>query len=359
MKPRHRTILAQLLGQPTAPFREEAVVAAVDRWARRRGVAMSRDAAGNVLLRLLPRRRGPRWVFAAHMDHPGFVAVARRGRSLRAEFRGGVGREYFPGSRARFFAPDGDVLGSVVSASKSRNGPWLSCRVALDGEADVPAGSVGMWDLPPMRIRGRRLSSRACDDVVGVAAVLAALEEIASRGGAAVTGLLTRAEEAGFTGCLAACESGLLPADARIVAIETSQAMPSARLGGGVVVRVGDRVRTFDATLTAHVSAVAAGLAKRDRTFRFQRRLMPGGTCESTAYAVFGHTATGLCLPLGNYHNRHPAGRIAPEYVDTGDFASLVKLLVALASEPRAPAAADEALKKRLKRLFRDRRKYL
>ncbi|MHC4717936.1 MAG: hypothetical protein ACYS5V_13260, partial [Planctomycetota bacterium] len=240
MKPRHRTILRELLSAPTAPFIEDAVVEAVRRWAVRTGVGMTRDAAGNVLL----RHRGPRagrrrWVFAAHMDHPGFAAVSRRGRRLWAQFRGGVGAEYFAGSRVRFFAPEGEVVGRIESARKTKDRWIRHCRLALSRPADVPAGTPGMWDLPAMSVRDRTLASRACDDVVGTAAVLCAIEEIAKRRlRCRVTALLTRAEEAGFVGCLAACENGTIPGGAFVVAIEASKAQPAARLGDGVVIRV-------------------------------------------------------------------------------------------------------------------------
>ena len=362
MKPRHRTILRELLAQPTAPFAESAVVAAVESWARRRGVSLSRDRAGNVLLRW--RRRGasagPHWVFAAHMDHPGFIVTSQRGRRLWAQFRGGVGRRYFPGSRVRFFSPAGEVLAEVRSVARAADAPWLTCRLTLSRDAEVPPGTVGMWDLPAMAVRGHLLFSRACDDVVGTAAVICALDELVSRRlPARVTALLTRAEEAGFVGCLAACRLGSIPRRSFVVAVETSAAQPTAPLGGGVVVRVGDKVRTFDPSLTAHISAVAADLAARDRTFKFNRQLMPGGTCESTAYGIFGYVTAGLCLPLGNYHNQGPGGRIAAEKVHANDFACLVKLLVALALERRRPEQTDAALRKRLVELLRTRGRYL
>jgi len=355
MKKPHLEILRCLLSVPTAPFREEAVVERVRQWARRRGVGFRRDAAGNVLLSLPTRLRTRRggWVFAAHMDHPGFVARRRRGRTLWADFIGSVDRAYFPGARVRFFWPGGEVAGTVRALRPLSEKPWLSCRVELDAPAPVPGEAVGMWDLPAMRLRGKRLSSRACDDVVGSAAVVCALDEIVSRRiRADVRVLLTRAEEAAFIGALAACRKGSLGRRARIVAVETSRAQPGAGLGEGVVVRVGDRTRTFDASLTAHVSAVAEGLARRDRTFRYVRRLMPGGTCESTVYGLWGYAATGLCLPLANYHNQGPRGRIAPEQVHADDFASLVRLLVALAAERSTPAGTDAALKRRLRALL-------
>lgn len=361
MKPGHLKILRSLLSEPTAPFHEQGVARQVWRWARRRGVAFGRDAGGNVLLEYRRGRGGGvPWVFSAHMDHPGFVARRRRGRVLWADFIGSVRREYFPGSRVRFFPPGGEVPAVIAGTRKIKDTPWFACRLALAAPAAVPAGTIGTWDLPAMRLRGNRLASRACDDAVGSAAVVCAIDEIVSRRlDARVLGLLTRAEEAAFIGAMAACESGSIPRGARVIALETSSARPGAALGDGVVVRVGDKMRTFDPSLTAHVWAVAQALTRRDRSFRCIRRLMSGGTCESTAYAAWGHTAAALCIPLGNYHNQGRGGAIAAERIHLDDFASLVKLLVALAADRRGPADTDRALRRHLRKILRARGGYL
>ena len=353
MQPMHDSdmkTLHDILSLPTAPFREEAVVEYVRRFADARGLTFRRDKGGNVVLRYRKTAvrggRPLRWVFAAHMDHPGFVAARRRGRTLWARFLGSVEKRYFPGSRARFFAPGGEIAGTVESVRKSPDGVGLSVRLKLDRSADVPAGTVGMWDFPAVRVREQRVSARACDDLAGVASVLCAMDALARRGVPAdVTGLLTRAEESGFVGALAACRDRTVPRTALLVAIEASAAHVEAPLGSGVIVRVGDRMRTFDPSLTAHVDAVAKDLAKHHRGFRFGRHLMPGGTCESTVYAAWGYTAAAVCIPLGNYHNRARNDRIAPEQIDLGDFASLVQLLTGLAESKTTPADTDAKLR--------------
>jgi hypothetical protein len=120
-----------------------------------------------------------------------------------------------------------------------------------------------------------------------------------------------------------------------------------AGLGDGVVVRVGDNVRTFDPALTAHVTGVARDLARRDRRFRHVRQLMPGGTCESTIYSLWGCTAAAVCIPLANYHNMGDDARIRPEQVHLDDFENTVKLLIALAAEERTPIQTQEQEKAR------------
>ncbi len=357
----HVETIRDVLSCPTAPFVEQAVAAMVKRWAGALSLPVTADAAGNLYLNPPPRgAKGPRWYFTAHMDHPGFVACRQAGRNVWAEFRGGVEEKYFAGSAAVFFTPDGPARATVESYRKTNKHPWPLCRLRLRSPQAVPAGSGGMWDLPACRVRGKRLASRACDDLAGLAAVLCALAEtLSERPDAPVTGLLTRAEEVGFVGALAACDSGCLGRDARIISIETSAQRPGARLGDGVVIRVGDRARTFHPSLTAHVAAVSQDLAKLDPDFRSTRQLMPGGTCESTAFCMWGHVAAALCVPLANYHNMDGRGRIAAEAIDLDDFENLVKLLAAIATDGRDIADTDSHLRARLQGLLDSHRKYL
>ena len=67
-------LLHELCSVPTAPFAEGHVVRYVERFAQERpGLILRRDTSGNLLLSLPKTTQAPRWVFAAHMDHPGFV----------------------------------------------------------------------------------------------------------------------------------------------------------------------------------------------------------------------------------------------------------------------------------------------
>jgi endoglucanase len=136
----------------------------------------------------------------------------------------------------------------------------------------------------------------------------------------------------GFVGALHAVKTGSIPANARILSIETSRASKEAPIGEGPVIRVGDAATVFDQELTNLVSEAAA-----QQGLRHQRKLMSGGSCEATAFGVYGYRATGLCLPLGNYHNmgnlddvEAGAGRALPlmEEVSLDDFHGLVDLLL-------------------------------
>jgi endoglucanase len=214
-----------------------------------------------------------------------------------------------------------------------------------------------MWDVGPARIKGDRLLAPACDDVAGVAAALAAYDAM-GRVRTDVRLLFTRAEEIGFIGAIAAAKAGLIPRKARLICLENSRSYAESPIGGGPIVRVGDYTSTFDPDLTYRVGRVAAALAEKDKSFRYQRRLMPGGTCEASAFQAYGYTATCLCLPLGNYHNMNEAARGGPridaETISIRDFDGLVRLLVAVAQQLDVPGKSP-SLVQRLDELFATR----
>jgi putative aminopeptidase FrvX len=114
-----------------------------------------------------------------------------------------------------------------------------------------------------------------------------------------------------------------------------------------VIVRVGDARSIFHPPLTDVLFREARALAAEDASFRFQRRLMDGGSCEATAFCAAGYRAGGLCVPLGNYHNMRglDGGRVGvgAEQVHVNDFASEVKLLVRLALRSSRLAALERA----------------
>jgi endoglucanase len=301
-----------LLAQPTAPFHEAAVRAEILRLlAACPHVCVEQDDFGNVLAHY---RRGPelaRCAFAAHMDHPGFVA---------GEFLGGVSEEY---------------------------------RATHPPVRDF--GAFAMWDLPECEEREGRIHSRACDDLIGCAAIVAMFQELeASAAECACYGVFTRAEEVGFIGAIQLARSGLLPRDVTIVSLETSseRAPGAGKMGEGVIVRVGDRTSLFDPDETATLWQIA-----QDAKIPAQRCLMSGGTCEATAYQLYGYRCAALCVALGNYHNCGPDTRIASEFVAVADVEALAQLCVAAAraGDPPDPRAQ---LRSRFEARMEEYRKY-
>jgi putative aminopeptidase FrvX len=325
-----------LLAHPTAPYHEGLVAEHCLWFARERGLTGSTDAAGNVLVRY--GDGDTPLVLVAHLDHPGFVVDTVTGDHAAMTFHGGLGAAHaLDGSPVAFFRPghDDEVgRGALVSATDTGGRLTGATAEVLDGEAIV--GGIAMWDFPAFDLDGGRITGRVCDDLLGVAAILACLAELqARRPDTTVWGLLTRAEEVGFLGAIEAIRLGTVPAEASVLSLECSKALPSAPQGDGVIVRVGDRMSIFNPALTESLKVTAEAVAQRDPAFRYQRKLMDGGACEATAFCASGYRASGLAVPLGNYHNASDDGvGVAAEHVLVDDWLAEIALLVELGCDP-------------------------
>ncbi len=324
--------LTELTSLPTASGREHHVIAWVKRWAATRNLRVRPDDAGNLRVSVRSRSRQRPVVAVAHMDHPALVVAESSRRTATTELRGGVHLPYLLGAAVEH-GEDPGTRGRIVAIEQS------VATVSWRGPGPVKPGDILRWKFSPtsLGVRNGRLRAHACDDLAGTAAALTALVKAQETGQAHFSVLLTRAEEVGFVGALAACELGTLPLDSQILSIECSRSSSQVTLGAGPIVRVGDASSVFTADLTNRV----AGIAKR-RRIRHERRLMAGGSCEATAFVALGWEATGLCLALDNYHNMvdidgvlagRSRARLAPEEIDLADYEGLVKLLVAVATD--------------------------
>jgi putative aminopeptidase FrvX len=327
-------LVEDLLSLPTAPFVEDLPARFVlERASGVPGLEAGRDAAGNVVLRT-GRGGGPPLVLVAHLDHPGFAIEATEDGRATLAFRGGVPAGVArAGSPLLFFRPgEAEPAGTGrLRVAKEADGR-LRGGTALIDEGEAPEGGYAVWGFPGVRVRPKTIEARACDDLLGVAAVVAALEGAARSGdGPPVMGLLTRAEEVGLLGALEAARLGTVPRDALVLSLECSKALADAPQGGGVVIRVGDRATIFDPALTAALVERASQVGG----LRWQRKLMDGGVCEASAFGAAGWRTSGLAVPLANYHNNADDGSgIAPESVLVEDFLAEVRLLEALVAEP-------------------------
>ena len=208
-------------------------------------------------------------------------------------------------------------------------------------------GDVGRW-----RFRGYRtlpvvkrglLYTHACDDLAAVAAALATLDEVRGRKGMAHVGvLLTRAEEVGFIGAIAACRKRTVPKSARLLCLENSRSFPESPIGAGPILRVGDKVSVFSPDLTNRIAQLVTRQCRIEPEFKVQRKLMPGGTCEATTFSSYGYASTCICLPLGNYHNMSDidgtlAGKrpalVGPEHIALADYHGMIELLLLCARD--------------------------
>jgi len=233
------------------------------------------------------------------------------------------------------------ATGRLAAPKLHKSGRMLE-RAEVRLEAPLPKGTrlrtlYGGLDFgAPVRQRGKRLYTRAADDLAGVFAIVetaCGLFARRRRNPPPFLGLLTRAEEVGFVGAVAHLELGWqkgAPRPPLAVSLEASRTLPGAEVGKGPVVRLGDRRTVFDPD-GMHLLSELAGRLLPDA---HQRRLMDGGACEATAATAWGLPTIAMSVPLGNYHNQgfegapgYPAnGGPAPEFVHLDDVAGLLSL---------------------------------
>lgn len=384
-----RDLLLELTSTPTAAGREHLVIAVIADWLERRpGLARRDDPHGNIEIALdpssgAPFRDGPPVFFTAHMDHPAFTIerVIAPG-TLELAFRGGVMDDYFNDARVVLHTADSrgnpKRIGGTIAGRGDQTEPYKSWICDLDeATEDVSPTDFATWHLPKAEIieedlrtfavdpsivlagepdLGNVLYTNACDDLAALVAALVALDRLREKRAAGETVhdtriLLTRAEEIGFIGAIGASRDGFMPKDARIIALENSRSFPDSPIGGGPIVRVGDRVSVFSPGLTGAVAKVAERISggsahvtasqklSEGPGWRWQRKLMAGGACEASVYCHYGYESTCVCLPLGNYHNMADlaavqAGtnaqppRVGREHIAIRDFDGMVDLLV-------------------------------
>jgi endoglucanase len=158
---------------------------------------------------------------------------------------------------------------------------------------------------------------------------------------------------------LALAAENTLPKDSLIVSLETSAQMPPVRFGHGVIIRVGDRSSIFDSDASRFLWETAQILSAETPSFKCQRALMSGGTCEATAYQAFGYQTAGVCVALGNYHNCGGNFNIAPEHVSADDVVCMVGLLTEAARKMGDYSKITSQLPRRLNKLLKEARTQL
>ncbi len=288
------SILKTLLTQPTAPFHEYHVRAAIEQQLLDvPHVEMGNDAFGNLIATYRKGKRAtkPVWVLCAHMDHPAWVKS--HGKSSDWEFLGGLPK-------------------SIVEKKETR---------ALMRES----GDIAPFGFE-VKIDDEKVEAVACDDIVGCAIIVETFKEVARLGiETTFHAAFTRAEEVGFLGAWHLGKHWPFGKEAVFLSVENSRPVNGAELGEGPIVRVGDKLSIFDNQLVELLMRTAA-----EQGIRVQRSLLDAGACEASALQACGIRSAGVSVPLGNYHNIGDDESVVPEFVMLEDVRAMVRLLVAL-----------------------------
>ncbi|MBC8522798.1 hypothetical protein H8D29_02620 [PVC group bacterium] len=364
---RHLSWLKEITAIPTAAGQEWRVVNWIEKWVNKQaGITLKKDAYGNLLLTQTKKSSKKPVFITAHLDHPSFVVRSQIDEQhLEMEFRGGVADQYFVGAKIEVFDNNDNNYYGKIESLDSKAKPFKRVIVKLQKSVAgfLLEGDIARWRFKPPFIKGDLFHAPACDDLAGVAAAISALDKIKKLRGLGHVGvLLTRAEEIGFVGAIAAAKNRTVPKSSRLLCLETSRSYLESPIGGGPILRVGDKTSVFGPELTNTL----ADIMNTQKNFQWQRKLMPGGTCESTAFCNYGYISTCLCLALGNYHNMHdidgvtqkskPA-KVAPEIISVNDYHGLVKMLTVVCRDLDKPRS--EALRRGLEFRLKKHRKLL
>lgn len=393
----HLQRLLDLTQLPTAAGKEHRVIDWINRWVSERpDLAIARDKSGNLVISPCSpwKSSEPPLFVTAHLDHPAFVVerIVSPG-TLELSFRGGVMDVFFEDAPIIVHGMETASTRSparLIGAAPSHSTAGKHYLAELSGTGAAPrVGDIATWDLPPAEISADGiLHTHVCDDLAAAAAALSAFDVLRQRsmqGGEVqdVRLLFTRAEEIGFIGAIAACKHGTMPRGSRVIALENSRSFPDSPIGGGPIVRVGDRLSVFTPWLTSACAKRAEDIAGSPAppappqkqgappgAHPWQRKLMAGGACEASVFCAFGYDATCLCLPLGNYHNmphlaelhagtydraRHGPPRAAREFISISDYRGLIDLLVAIGER----LVRTDPVMERVEKLYSEKKQIL
>ncbi|MCC6276461.1 MAG: M20/M25/M40 family metallo-hydrolase [Oligoflexia bacterium] len=319
--------LTAIFNEPTAPFREFFVLNTIEKILRQNHIPYFKDSLGQIIAGVTHarqlRNRG-KIVLMAHTDHPGFHLIKRQNLGFwTAQWHGGrppKSEKAF----VRIFDPDRPHWSTRAQIAKINKKHVLTLKL-LEKSSKLNNRCFGAFDYPGAKINSNLVTTRAADDLSGVVIILEVLKALKNRGSHQIVGVFTRAEEVGFRGAIHLFNKIKFHRDSWVLSLEASRQLPGARPGKGCVIRLGDKRSLYDSEIIRQLDQCAKSISKKN--FKFQRRLMDGGTCEATAARAFGLKAAGLAVPLKNYHNQRANGHPGPEGIDLRDVNSAVILL--------------------------------
>ena len=167
--------LPSALAQPTSPTSQPHPAGSrrcrpgCGDWAAKRGLSVTEDRAGNLLVRPAARSRKRPIVAVAHMDHPALV-VTRPGDGPRSSSEVGCIPSTWPSARLQIETSAGPKPARLEEFDPATNRGWLVGAVT-----DAAVGrhrALGISRRQSLGIEGDRLRARACDDLAGAAAAL-------------------------------------------------------------------------------------------------------------------------------------------------------------------------------------------
>ncbi len=338
------SIFLELSDIPTTSFHENRVSDYIKNKLTEFEIDFKEDEWGNIEA-FIKGQKKEEVVFISHMDHPGFEIIEKLDENLyKARTLGGLPKlSDVENTKIKIYDKFSENKGYLKpfnepSSNDSRykssnrwlNNEFVSVEVELK-ELNFPVPVV--FDLPKPKISNDQIITPVADDLAGCALILEMLRSLkVSQNNYSIRGIFSRAEEVGLYGARLIAKSGRINKDSIIVSIETSSELPGAISGSGPIIRTGDITTTFDNSGEIILLSSVKQLVDQDKEFLFQRQLMSLGGCEATAFSAFGYKVTGISLPLINWHNANPEGKVEPERISITDYQNALNIMIGVGS---------------------------
>jgi putative aminopeptidase FrvX len=347
-----QTLTQRLFTQPTAPFRETFVLEEIKSILKENKIPYFEDSVGQIIAGVPSAQRlksKTHVAFFAHTDHPGFIVDKQiTPTKYKATWYGGAPFYQMNGKPVRIFSDEDStkytkgIVRNLITGNHREGIPF-----DLETTKELKAkNNFGAFNFDGYKYKNGFVHTKCADDLAGCVMALGALIDVKRLKVPAIA-VFTRAEEVGFIGCLHMIKSKVIPLNTMVVSLEASRTLPGALLGEGPVIRLGDASTLFDSNFSLFIQKQAQELKTKDKTFKFQKRIMDGGSCEATALSQFGYKTMGLAVPLKNYHNQGKSGP-APEIIHMEDVENGRKLLTQVAKNLKTFKTVGPDLQKRL-----------
>jgi len=274
---------------------------------------------------------GLRIMLSAHMDEIGLIAthIDEKG-FVRFTNIGGVRPANCIGGRVRFLNGKQGLIYMERTDDPSRipslENLYIDLGATSREDCPVKVGDLAVFERPFMDLENR-LVSKAMDDRISVAVMIAALKELKSTPNE-VYFVFSTQEEVGLRGATTAAY-GVDPDLGLAVDVTGTGDTPKSSkmevsLGKGPAIKVRDGGMLADPRVVRWMVAAAekAGLP-------YQMEVLEGGTTDARAIQTTRAGVPSGCLSIPTRYIHSPS-----EMVDYDDVQNSVKLLVALISQP-------------------------
>ena len=292
------------------------------------------DALGNLIVRKGPSassNKSKKIMIAGHMDEIGVMAThVDENGFIRFSNIGGVFPRYAPGGRVRFLDGTFGVIGTeyLSDAYKVPKLDQMFIDVGANSREDCPirVGDVAVFERPFSDL-GNRLVSKAMDDRIAVAVMIAALGQL-KKTPHELYFVFTVQEEVGVRGAATAAFSIApdlgLAVDVTMTGDTPKGVKMEVALGKGPAVKVKDAGMLADPRVVNWMVETA-----QKAKIPYQLEILERGGTDARAIQLSRAGVPAGCLSIPCRYVHSPS-----EMVDLGDVENSVNLLVELLSKP-------------------------